>query len=468
MKRLEKSHAHLVIISLLLAACGPMHSPSTLSRSIGEPPQDLSRIAGEFFKTSELYEQQGIAVVRSPVGGIYLRAKTCAAVSTQVDAMFQYRERVELEFKRPATQPALTMLASGWCEVRLDHIVTPYLANTFWKHIDDTAVDVNCWTHALNAAGVIQGFQVSPPELFTHTLNSSQCRLLSVGEKLLPGDVISIRMVEEKSGAFNFSESHGAVYLTDELWITKNGGSRFDIAPVADVLKLYADSPTNPECAQRTDGLVTKEHLRKCGAVVQAFRCETRDTWKARWANEGQDRSEAVASTVAAALWERALSTRESEGKPGQIVMNGGAFLSKYPFRYVENYYFELDEDVPSAVKNYLNKMGAAADAAPAYDFSKPQLPHWPAHVEAQLAQLPEEDRASMSNKAFEVVQNYLYEALRVIADELEGKNGILSPSDRHLLVQDALLIMGSDKVFEDKIPPALRELRSLNYSLLK
>lgn len=379
---------------------GKADDPNGQIPELPEPPDEVLELFDDYFEFDSKFGEDGVGVVRAPGGGIVLRAKSCQQAKSYVSALDSLRRRVSPFLLDPANVPDPRELEDGWCEVKIDAVLTPYLAQTFWKVIDDTSVDINCWAHALKTAEVDPAIGLADANLFSHILNSDQCTMLSPNDSPIPGDIISIRMVEEKNGAVEFGEWHGAVWLTEDLWITKNGAARFDISPSRRVLKEYVNDTANlaskPQCANRSDRTIDRETALDCGIVVQAFRCKTRDDFINQ---KAQDISnyDMMWMSVGGMLSHRILMQQELEGLPdGSVdgepddeldasIARGDAYVSRYPFDLASHYYYAEGEEVPEEVAEYIEAASKHPYMDRDYSLQHPELPALPSEFLAKL-----------------------------------------------------------------------------------
>jgi hypothetical protein len=292
----------------------------------------LMSLEPDFFYTEREYAREGIAVIRSPGGGVLLRARNCedgTESARVIDALVAVRQIDEPEFRQAPL--ARRTLESGWCEVRLNEVLTPYLAQTFWKMIDSSDQNTNCWAHALRAASVVDTIFTANAEVFTQAL-AHQCQRVNHGEVPRAGDVIALRGVRPRSdGGFEFYESHGAVWLTDSMWITKNGAARYDISPSSRILETYLKGAA-PECLQVSPDSPTADYYRKCGSLFQVFRCES---LRAHTARIGLSRASQELYVQVAPLVEELLhSQRDAEGND-ETVPRGAAYASEHSWNSI-------------------------------------------------------------------------------------------------------------------------------------
>lgn len=350
--------------------------------ALANPPPELVQLAPEFFRYQTAFAATRVGVGRSPAGGIFLRASDCETVDRHVDAFLSLRRRVEPGFSGTATLAPAVALADGWCEAKLDRILTPYLAQTFWKGIDDTSVDINCWGHALRTIEAIPSIVAAESSLFSHVL-SSQCTPIPATEEPLPGDIVAIRAAEVEAGVAKFQEFHGTVWVTEDLWITKNGGARFDISPPSFVLDVYARVPGKPQCSERTDGDVSLEHIQDCGLVVQAFRCDSLADLRAKHP-EGFPLFDSLLPRARGLLDHRVFMQQAWEGVD-PVVALGSAYVSRHPFSYVHKYYEEHGVDMTEEVESFLAAANQDTRMRFAYDLTRPALPELPSPLVEEL-----------------------------------------------------------------------------------
>jgi hypothetical protein len=69
-----------------------------------------------------------------------------------------------------------------------------------------------------------------------------------------------------------FSESHTAIWLTKDLWASKNGGGSFAIEPALTTTKRYLSGAD--ECLSISPFPLTKTYLQLCQSLIQIYRCQ--------------------------------------------------------------------------------------------------------------------------------------------------------------------------------------------------
>ncbi|MBW2524463.1 MAG: hypothetical protein JRI23_09820 [Deltaproteobacteria bacterium] len=366
------------------SAGGKADGPQAGDESVlSDPPDEIVSLAPEFFDYENAFAVTGLGVGRSPAGGIFLRATDCDRVARHVNAFVALRKLVDPTFVGGAELAPAVPLATGWCEAKLDAVLTPYLAQTFWKRIDDTAVDINCWGHALRTVEAIESIVAAEADLFSHVMSSPQCRQLAATEQPSPGDIVAIRAAEARAEGTIFQEFHGAVWVTDELWITKNGAARFDISPSSWVLDMYGRVPGKPHCSERTDDGVSSGHIADCGQVVQAFRCQSLAAYAASQP-DGLPLFDSLVQRVGGLLDHRVVMQQEQEDMD-DIVAPGTAYVSRHPFSYVNQIYQEYGVDISPEVERYLEAATRDPRLRLAYDLDEPPLPELPGPLVSEL-----------------------------------------------------------------------------------
>jgi hypothetical protein len=319
--------------------------------SLSATDKEIATYVPEYAETEKHFAQDGIAVVRTPVGGILLRAKSCERVTAALQAFKVLNQNTSAPGTPPnGVLPPTRKLASGWCEAKLDNLLSPYMAQTLDKMIDDNSVQSNCWGHAAAVTGIVTGVKELQSDGFTNMLRSPMCRKLSSAEPRQPGDVVVLRTVTEKSGTFQFEEIHTAIHISDELWSSKMGSGRFEISTPRAQLNEYL-SYLNPEapksCLQVTPDKLTPEYLRTCKFTYDMYRCESVETYRARVGGSFTKYDE-LKRGLGSLLWETVHQQRLSEGIDANIP-KGTAYVSTTAYEPVLSSVTTSSDKPPSA-----------------------------------------------------------------------------------------------------------------------
>lgn len=126
----------------------------------------------------------------------------------------------------------------------------------------------NCWNLSLVMKEILPGLRYSTPDEMAYYMRPPICRNLAPDEKKQVGDVGAIRGVFEGLK----EESHGFIYLSDDLSYSKNGFSKvapYEVQSTEKVLSIYG-VPKDPKC--RENQLDTHSD---CGTAVSYFRCSS-------------------------------------------------------------------------------------------------------------------------------------------------------------------------------------------------
>ena len=411
---------------------------------------DFKAAMPDFFDPESAFAESGIGVSRGPTGTLYLRASNCDKVSKAVAALAALRKRTD-GIEGVGAVPVPSLRPSGWCEVKLDTLLPSLVANTFGKRIDDTSLQVNCWSHAVSATGVLPGMLAASADFFTYTMNSPQCKEVPANEALQVGDIVTYRGLEKdsKPGEFKFEEAHAVVFVTEDLSISKDGAGEYTMKHPSILTKQWMriTGETKKACAERADRNAPASQLADCSLLVQAFRCQTRAEYIASQSSLPKVFL-SLLPRLEAANWSLALEAIMVEGK-SEVVPAGAAFISRKPFDLAAQLALEA-EDVPAGLKKAIATTHANPYDRNEIDFDRPTLPTWPSDVAASIAKASKEERDSMSGDAFVAVQTYLTSELNGIARALSKDGASLSDADTHLLRMQGFYLRSSDKVFEN------------------
>lgn len=334
----------------------------------------IAERAPEFARTEAIYARDGVAVVRAPGGAILLRARDEATARSVLEGLAALRERAG---EPTAALPPLRPMASGWVEAKLDALLTPYLAQTHGKVIDDNSVQSNCWGHSAAVAGVVTGVKELSAAGFTGMLASPLCRRLAHDEPASPGDIVTLRSVDERDGRFTFEEVHTAVVVTDDVWSTKNGAGSFEIESAARVIDRYMSDETPAACRRRSTIPLAPAELRACQSAVELFRCESVASYRARVGGPFPT-YDALLTAMGPLLWETVLQQRAAESAGDPVIPKGLAFVSKHPFDPVKASFAVEEEQMSPSVAKRLRAMASDPFYGAAYDRALPVVPALP------------------------------------------------------------------------------------------
>lgn len=422
---------------LFLAACSAARSSASSSETL-TVDGEIARRSPDFYQTEQRFERDGVAVVRTPSGGIFLRAKTCELRDAVLAGLAGVRALTEPGFVLGDVPK--NMLASGWCEAKIDLVLTPYLAQTLAKVIDDNAAQSNCWGHSAAVVGIVSGVQELRATAFTSMLRSPLCRILRDDEAPRSGDVVALRSVTENAGVFEFEEVHTAVVVTPDLWSQKLGSAAFSIASERAILDSYFESGSPPECRRRSPNAPSAEELRRCQTLIDVYRCESVAHYRERTPGSYAI-YDAVSHEVAPWRWETVHQQQAAEVADDPVVPKGHAYVSRFPFDPVRaSYGFDGDE-VPREVAARLDEMANDPYLKTTYDLGLPVIPALP---------FPYEFGAVV--EAYKVAEQLVLDALR----------GSVSPEERpliELLLVEMASSQHSEIGFQPPEDPPIRHL---------
>jgi hypothetical protein len=373
--------------------------------------KEIAALVPEYADTEKRFEKDGIAVVRTPVGGILLRAKSCERVTAALQAIKLLNQNTSLPGTSPNSAiPATRKLASGWCEAKLDNLLSPYMAQTFDKVIDDSSAQSNCWGHMAAVTGLVTGVKELQAAGFTNMLRSPVCRKLSSAAPRQPGDVVVLRTVQEKSGSFQFEEIHTAIHISEDLWSSKIGAGRFEISTPRSQLDQYL-SYLNPEapksCLQVTPDKLTPEYLRACKFTYDMYRCESIEKYRTRVGGSFAKYDE-LKRGFGSLLWETVHQQHLSEGVDATLP-KGTAYVSTFFFEPVLSAITTSSDAPPSArMTRRLAELRKDLGLRPTDNTALPQVP------KLSLSLLPNDpDSYEKLQTAYRAALTPLYAALQ-------------------------------------------------------
>lgn len=449
--------SHLFLITLTTLSC-----TKTTSQS-GVKTQDdielIKEISAQFFQPELAFGERGIGVTRSPGGAVYLFANSCERVSQTVNAFLELRKKWEPDFAGLNETPQPKSRPSGWCEIKLDRVMPPLVANTFGKEIDDNSSEINCWSHALALTGVMPGMTVASADTFTYAMESSQCQEVPATGELQPGDILSYRFVERDPAKVTaqgiaFEEQHAAVFLTKDLYLSKQGAGEYAILPpsvIADVWLTEEDKLIREKCEKRKDSSTPASEIQACDLMIQAHRCSPRAPFLAS-KGEATPHFDKLKSRLEPATWHVAIEQMMFEEGVSEVIPNGLAFISRKIPDFVGNHLFLRGEDIPRSLQNEIRKMQKSPEQKLEYNLNLPIVPTWPADVEKALKAVPNDpENPGFAGEKFEIVTQYLTDQLNQIAKAIVANETTLTSSDKYLLELHGLYLLGAGRAGENQ-----------------
>jgi hypothetical protein len=152
--------------------------------------------------------------------------------------------------------------------IKCGYDITDCVPDHVVKYYGDEPLGPNCWNLALVLRNILPGLRYSSDEEMTFYMNSPLCRPLQNDEKKIPGDIGAIRELHPmKTG---IRETHGFIYISDEITYSKNGYSYNDpyvLQSLEAVFKEF-DVPRSKECR-----LNQSSPSKNCPQAASYFRC---------------------------------------------------------------------------------------------------------------------------------------------------------------------------------------------------
>ncbi len=130
----------------------------------------------------------------------------------------------------------------------------------------------NCWNLSLVMKDILPGLRYSTPEEMAFYMSSPLCRALKDEESKEVGDVGAIRTVFDGKT----EESHGFIYLSDDLSYSKNGfhnSSPYEVQSTEKILSIYG-VPKDLDCRKNQIDLNSE-----CNNAVSYYRCISFDDY---------------------------------------------------------------------------------------------------------------------------------------------------------------------------------------------
>jgi hypothetical protein len=137
----------------------------------------------------------------------------------------------------------------------------------------------NCANLALVMSKILPSLRYSTPDEINFYMRPPLCRQLKDGENKEPGDVGTIREIQDGE----VSESHSFIYISEKISYSKNGAEKdvaYQLQPLNKVFSSY-DVPDRAEC--RKNEITDKSA--NCGQAVAYFRCQSMEEYLAKTKN---------------------------------------------------------------------------------------------------------------------------------------------------------------------------------------
>ncbi len=333
---------------------------------------ELARVMPEYYSTETIFAASGIAVVRAPTGAVLLRMANCAEMPKELAALAALRQRSEPSFRLGTVTQR--RMPSGWCEAKVDKVLSPYLAQTLGKVIDDNGIQSNCWGHSALVAGTVNGVKELSADGFTYLMRSPLCHRLTATEQPRAGDLIVFRGAEVKNGRASYSEVHTAVWISDRLWSSKNGAGSFVIASPDAIKDLYFSADSPRDCRDRSPESPSLEYVQRCESLFDIYSCESTATYAARQSTPSAIYT-AELSRVRPWLWETIHQQWEYEKEADSVVFRGDAYISRSLVNPVGSWFSARGNPVPAAIKTRLTTLSRDRFLKAEYPLSAPAVP---------------------------------------------------------------------------------------------
>ena len=238
--------------------------PERLGQNSTDPISEIERGSSyeEWFNFNSRHDSRRdpVAVVANPAGNSVLRAVDCERLNKVMQALATMNKTSS----GLATVRVQKTIDNLWCEAIIDPLLTETQRRVMWRAGGDTT-DTNCWGAALNFSGVLDEWTYTENLSWRYFLNSPQCRYLPPNESARPGDLVDVR---SKDALGAWSEIHGAIYINDDLWLTKNGGGPVFLTSPADVMATYGSNEPSRCFDNRSD-------RRGCSTALSYYRCSS-------------------------------------------------------------------------------------------------------------------------------------------------------------------------------------------------
>ncbi|MEZ4743327.1 MAG: hypothetical protein R3B45_12925 [Bdellovibrionota bacterium] len=279
-KRFYCGAIKLVFILLPVFACRSKGSLSDLENAEHPPmPTDVQQednLSGErekwhferwFNYPDSVNPGYRVHSIINPAGNPVLRSHDCNLLKEAaygLAAVLKTKDKLALlEYSRPK--------AKDWCEVNLHPITTDRFRQLYSRTGADTT-DVNCWASALYFGGIKKEWSITGDDSWSFFQSSLACRLLDPSEKAKPGDFLSMRMPGDGMRPL---EVHGAVYISDDIWLSKNGASSLLLRESPAVIGNYGQTRDQWRCVD------PRSDQRGCAIILQYFRCQSNSVFEA-------------------------------------------------------------------------------------------------------------------------------------------------------------------------------------------
>lgn len=213
---------------------------------------------------------------------IVLVGKDCSLLQQEAAAIQAWSKRLG-----ESPQVALCKCRFGKCSIDVTQTLPAILQKN--QSLTSKFDGPNCWNASLVGSKIIPNLRHSLDEEMTFWMNSPLCKMRKDGEATQPGDIIAIRFAEETwyGEERRIEETHGFIYLTENLSFSKNTLKAKDPYTLQSTENVYAIYPVKPEC--RNIGIQDKKG---CNNWSNAYACESVENYLKKHPIKDQDAKE--------------------------------------------------------------------------------------------------------------------------------------------------------------------------------
>lgn len=211
------------------------------------------------------FAEATLSRVKGSRDDFFISDSSCELVKKHVSILASWTKKINAKSTCDQTKIKIVK-KDGSCEAKVSDCLPPHVLQ--YQGVNPATSGPNCWNLSLVMKNILPGLRYSSPNEMAYYMRPPLCRALKNGEKKEVGDVGAIRGVYEGMK----EESHGFIYLSEDLSYSKNGFSKtspYEVQSTEKVLSIYG-VPTDLKC--RANELDTRSD---CGSAVSYFRCQS-------------------------------------------------------------------------------------------------------------------------------------------------------------------------------------------------
>lgn len=210
-----------------------------------------------FFLSTSVQANENVNVYRQEDGSIVLTGENCDFIKRQTSALSNWKQNLNEIPTKPISTCSCDSLR---CYMTVDEVLPEFVQ----KYQDRNAGrwGPNCWNTVLVASKILPVARFSPPEEMNFWMNSPLCKEVQDNEMPQPGDIAAVRDI-------NLNEVHASVYVTDELFFSKNALTTLASYQLQSSIGIFSIFPVQYNCRHRNG------NPSDCPTYVNYYRCSS-------------------------------------------------------------------------------------------------------------------------------------------------------------------------------------------------